>query len=68
MGGVVPEPLFGVNESVSGLRWNRRHSDHRQALALSQRLDVPAIVGEVLAARSVSVETADRFISPKLRD
>ena len=68
MSGVVAEPVFGVRESVSGLRWNQRHSDRRRALALSQRLDVPVIVGEVLAARSVPIETADQFISPKLRD
>ena len=65
---VVAEPVFGVSKSVSGLCWKRRYSDQRRALALSQRLDVPAVVGEVLAARSISVETADRFISPKLRD
>ena len=65
---VVAEPVFGVSKSVSGLRWKRRYSDQRRALALSQRLDVPAVVGEVLAARSISVETADQFISPKLRD
>ena len=62
------EPIFGVLQSVSGLLWKKRNDDHRKALALSQRLNVPTIVGEVLAARSVELHNAENFMNPKLRE
>jgi single-stranded-DNA-specific exonuclease len=63
----VPEPLLGVERSVTGRRWRPRLSDDRRALALAQRLDVPEIVGRVLAARGVRPEEAESFLSPRLR-
>ncbi|MBT05769.1 MAG: single-stranded-DNA-specific exonuclease RecJ [Rhodospirillaceae bacterium] len=62
------EPVFGVLESVSGLLWKTRSGDYRKGLALSQRLNVSSIVGQVLAARSVDLQSAENFLSPKLRD
>ncbi|MEE2694172.1 MAG: single-stranded-DNA-specific exonuclease RecJ [Pseudomonadota bacterium] len=62
------EPVFGVLQSVSGLLWKTRNSDYRKALAFSQRLNIPSIVGQVLAARSVDLQDAESFMDPKLRD
>ncbi len=56
-----------VESSVSGKRWEERLSDPRLGLALSQRLGLPEIVGRVLAARDVGLETAESFLNPTLR-
>ena len=56
------EPVFGVLESVSGLLWKTRGCDYRKGLALSQRLNIPSIVGQVLAARSVDLQNAESFL------
>jgi single-stranded-DNA-specific exonuclease len=42
-------------------------ADDRQALAISQRLNVPEILGRVLADRGLDVETAGDFLDPKLK-
>ena len=57
-----------VDRSVTGRRWIVRQSDERVGLALSQRLDVPEIVGRVMAARGISLEGAEQFLDPTLRD
>ena len=57
-----------VDRSVTGRRWIVRQSDERVGLALSQRLDVPEIVGRVMAARGISLEGAEQFLDPMLRD
>lgn len=62
------DAVLGVERSLSGKRWVRRGGDERTALALSQRLGVPEIVGRVLAARGVELEEAERFLNPTLRD
>ena len=68
MDAALVEPAFGVFKSVSGFLWKIRNFDHRQALALSQRLNVPSIVAQVLAARAVDLQSAESFMNPKLRD
>ena len=60
--------FLGVEESVCGKRWRARLDDDRLALALAQRLDLPEIVGRVLAARGIGLEEAGRFLEPRLRD
>ena len=62
------EALLGVERSVSGLRWRDRVGDHRTAMAISQQLRVPDVIGRVLAARGVRSESAEQFLDPKLRD
>ena len=59
--------LLGVEHSATGRRWRSRVEDERLALALAQQLDVPEIVGRVLAARGVVPESAENFLDPKLR-
>ena len=60
--------LLGVECSVTGMRWRDRVVDHRSAIAISQRLAVPEVVGRLLAARGVGAEGAERFLDPKLRE
>ena len=61
------EALLGVGVSLSGRQWRRRACDERLALSLAQSLEVPEIVGQLLAARGVSLEDAPDFIDPTLR-
>jgi single-stranded-DNA-specific exonuclease len=60
--------LLGVETSLRGRRWEMRGGDERLALALSQRLGLPEILGRVLAGRGVGLEEAEGFLNPTLRD
>jgi single-stranded-DNA-specific exonuclease len=59
--------ILGVERSVSGKKWLSRPLDVRAALAMAQRLDVPEVVGRVLAGRGVTIDQADDFLNPTLR-
>ena len=59
--------MLGVERSATGRRWVYRESDDRVALALAQRLDLPEVLGRVLAARAVGVEEAEAYLNPTLR-
>ncbi|MEO5336498.1 MAG: single-stranded-DNA-specific exonuclease RecJ [Magnetospirillum sp. WYHS-4] len=61
------DTVLGVESSLTGRRWLRRDGDERIALALSQRLDVPEIVGRVLAGRGVGLDEAEVFLNPTLK-
>ena len=64
----TPDATFlGVGRSITGRRWRSRGDDERLALALAQRLDVPDLIGRVLAARGVSADEGDTFLNPTLR-
>ena len=60
--------FLGVERSIGGKRWESRLADERLALTLAQRLDLPELIGRVLAARSVDLEGAASFLEPRLRD
>ncbi|WP_020593258.1 single-stranded-DNA-specific exonuclease RecJ [Kiloniella laminariae] len=60
--------FLGVENSVTGKRWEDRLLDSRTALALSQRLGLPEIIGRILAARGVGLDTAEAYLKPTLRD
>jgi single-stranded-DNA-specific exonuclease len=53
--------------SLTGRRWIQRDIDDRLSLALSQRHNLSALAGRVLAARGVDLEGAKAFLDPKLR-
>jgi single-stranded-DNA-specific exonuclease len=57
-----------VERSVSGRRWRWRGHDPAAALAICQRLELPEVVGRVLAGRGVALDGASAFMAPKLRD
>lgn len=61
------DPVLGVTESLSGRRWLWRTGEDRIAAAISQRLDVPEIVGRLLAARGIGIDAAVDFLDPTLR-
>ncbi len=63
----MTEPALGVARSLNGRRWVWRGGEDRVALGVAQRLGVPEIVGRMLAARGVGVETASDFLEPTLR-
>ena len=60
--------VLGVERSLLGRRWRERAGDDRAGMALAQRLDLPEIVGRILARRGVASEAAERFLNPTLRD
>lgn len=61
------EAVLGVASSATGRRWIWRDGDARTGLAIAQRLDVPELVGRLLAARGIGVEAAAEFLEPRLR-
>ena len=61
-------PGLLVERSVTGRRWLLREGDDRAGLALAQRLDLPEIVGRVMAARGIGIDDAPAFLEPTLRD
>jgi single-stranded-DNA-specific exonuclease len=65
-------PFLGVAQSSTGRLWAARAEQNgeldRQGLAISQRLELPEVLGRLLAARGQSVETAESFLNPRLRD
>ena len=65
---VVADALLGVEHSLGGRRWQAAPCDERQALAISQRLGLPEVVGRVLAARDISLDDCEGFLNPTLRD
>ncbi|MEE9299757.1 MAG: single-stranded-DNA-specific exonuclease RecJ [Alphaproteobacteria bacterium] len=59
--------FLGVERSICDRRWRVRPGDERLALALSQRLELPDIVGRLLAARGIDLDSAESFLNPTLR-
>ncbi len=58
---------LGVAASLSGRHWRWRPADERVALGIAQRLDLPELVGRLLAARGVGLDDAADFLAPTLR-
>lgn len=67
MAGAPDKFFLGVERSVGGRRWRARLADDRISLALAQRLDLPEIVGRIMAARGVGLDEAEDFLNPTLR-
>ena len=59
--------LPGEARSVTGRRWLWRQGDARIGLAIAQRLELPELLGQLLAARGVGLEEAATFLEPTLR-
>ena len=59
--------FLNVERSATGRRWQPRLEDGRIAEAISQRHDLPEIIGRVLAGRGVGIEEAEAFLNPTLR-
>lgn len=65
------EPVLGVESSLSGRRWLWRAGASELpahiGLGLAQRLDLPEIVGRLLAVRGIGIEDAAHYLTPTLR-
>ncbi len=64
----LDEALLGVERSFCGRRWQGRGGDERRGLALAQRLNLPEVIGRLLAARDVSADGAAAYLNPTLRE
>jgi len=62
------DAFLGVARSASGRLWRRRAGDERLGLAISQRLELPDLIGQLLAARGQTLESAASYLEPRLRD
>lgn len=62
------DSFLDVEHSLLGKQWRVRLADARAGMALAQRLNLPEIVGRVLAARGVQPEEADGFFKPTLKN
>ncbi len=60
-------PLLNVASSLTERTWFWHGGEDRTGFAIAQRLNVPDIVGRLLAGRDVDVETAADFLAPTLR-
>ena len=65
---LMAKAFLGVEKSLMGRRWLARNCDVRMALTIAQRLDVAEVVGRVLDARGVTLEGAEGFLNPTLKD
>ncbi len=59
--------FLNVERSATGRRWEARLEDSRLAEAISQRHELPDILGRVLAARGVGLDEAEAFLTPTVR-
>lgn len=66
-GEAKPRAFLNVERSASARRWKARLDDQRMAEAISQRHELPEIIGRVLAARGVGVDEAEAFLNPTIR-
>jgi single-stranded-DNA-specific exonuclease len=65
---MTDRPAFlGVEKSARGRRWVSRLHDERMAAAISQQLELPEILGRVLAARGTTFTEAEAFLNPTIR-
>ena len=62
--------FLDVSSSASGQRWVERldNISRNTALAISQTLDVPELIGRVMAGRGVELEEAASFLAPSIRE
>jgi single-stranded-DNA-specific exonuclease len=65
--GQATDSFLGVERSLNGKAWRLRLADARAGLTLAQRLDLPEIVGRVLAGRGITPDGVEAFLNPSLR-
>ncbi|MBT6093367.1 MAG: single-stranded-DNA-specific exonuclease RecJ [Rhodospirillaceae bacterium] len=59
---------MGIDNSLEGKRWLMRSIDDRLSLAMAQRLMIPDIVARVMAGRDITLDGANAFLNPTLRE
>ncbi len=60
--------VLGVERSINELKWTYKNTDDRLALAISQRFDMPDIAARILAGRIQSIDEAEAFLNPTLKN
>ena len=60
-------PVLNVASSLTDRTWLWRTGCDRAAFAITQRHEIPEIVGRILAARDVTLDSAADFLTPTLR-
>jgi single-stranded-DNA-specific exonuclease len=66
----VPEAALGVARSLTGRRWvwhTLPDGTERAGLGLAQRLELPELLGQLLAARGIDADGAAAYLEPTLR-
>jgi single-stranded-DNA-specific exonuclease len=63
----MSECALAVGRSLSGRRWMWRTGEDRIGLGIAQRMDLPEIVGRLLAARGIGIDAVCHFLEPTLR-
>ena len=63
------EAYLGVALSARGYSWRERlqPGDYNTATTISQRYDLPELLGRVLAARGVGVEDVEQVLDPSIK-
>jgi single-stranded-DNA-specific exonuclease len=59
--------FLDVGRSLTGRHWRARLKDGRTALAISERLGIPEILGRVLAGRGIGIDACEDIFRPRLR-
>lgn len=63
----MDDVVLDVRESCLGRLWRPKLYDEREARVISQRLDCSDVMGRLMSARQVTIETAEYFVNPTLR-
>ena len=63
----MADAALNVARSLTGRRWVWRDAEDRVSLGIAQRLGVSEVVGRLLAARGIGLDTAADFLDPTLR-
>lgn len=59
--------FLGVERSLTGRRWRARDADIGMVEALRRRFALPEIAARLLAARDVTLDQAEAFLTPTLK-
>lgn len=59
--------FLGVERSLTGRRWRTREAELGLVEALRRRFSLPEIAARLLAARGVSLDEAEAFLTPTLK-
>ncbi|MEI7669497.1 MAG: single-stranded-DNA-specific exonuclease RecJ [Pseudomonadota bacterium] len=54
--------------SVSGYIWRERPHNEREATTIAQRLELPEIMGRIIASRNIAPENAASYLNPTIRE
>lgn len=60
--------VLNIDRSALGKEWIQRPFDERSALAISQRNALDSIIAQLISARGIKCEDAEKFLSPTLKD